>query len=307
MKKLASLVCCAGAFIKNVCFEVGLITPKRVQVPVISVGNLAFGGTGKTPIVAWLVQRLKDPAVLSRGYRGQYEHSAPQIIDASCSPSLCGDEPALIARMKEKPLVVVGKNRCQSADLAIANGAKVIILDDGMQYRYLHRSYEIVVIPCSQPFQGGLREFPRAIKRADLVVISGIDDKNHTDVVLKELAQLTSAPVCGVRYELASFEGKKVAAFCAIGWPKRFFADLKRAGAEVVATKVKPDHSSFSVAELRAFAESADQAQLLVCTAKDAVKLGEVDLPLPLTVADAKLEFVFGEQHLHKVVYEVMD
>ena len=303
MKILASKLICAGAKVKNYCFANGLIRPHAVDAFVISVGNLAAGGRGKTSVVQWLVEQIDGAAVLTRGYRSQMEHGMPKLIDAGCDPKVCGDEPALIARMPQAPMVFVGKNRCASAKMALQEGAKVIILDDGMQYRYLKRDVEIVLVN-EKDFTGKefLRESLNELKRADLVVIMGKDDRNAASVLLKDIKHCTDAPVCAVRYRLSPMHGKKVAAFCALGNPKQFFEDLKAAGAEVVATMVKRDHRPFTRRELARFASQAD---LLVCTAKDWVKLKNIDLPIEC--AHAKLEWVFGKEHMERIVDEVMD
>ncbi len=303
MKIVISKLLQAGASVKNYCFANGLIKPHSVGVPVISVGNLAAGGRGKTSLVQWLATQFDQPAVLTRGYRSQLEHKTPKLIDAHCDPKVCGDEPALIARMQQAPLVFVGKNRCESAKMAALKGAKVIILDDGMQYRYLKRDVEIVLVN-EKDFTGKefLRERLSELKRADLVVIMGVDDRNALSVLLKDIERYTDAPVCAVRYRLNPMHGKKIAAFCALGNPERFFEDLKSAGAEIVATMVKRDHLPFKEREL---AELASQADLLVCTAKDWVKLKNIDLPIECV--HAELEWVFGKEHIQRIVDETMD
>jgi len=303
LKKLASKAIQTAATIKNYCFSKGLIQPHEVAIPVISVGNIAAGGSGKTSLVQWLVREIKDVAVLTRGYRSQMEHKSPGLINSQCDPRICGDEPAMLARMKESPLVYVGKNRCASAKMAAEDGAKVLVLDDGMQYRYLKRNFEIVLVT-QDDFNGKsfLRENFRSLERADLIVVMGADDKNSVSMLLRDIAHFTKAPVCGVRYRLSPMKGQKVAAFCALGNPQRFFNDLEKAGAEIVAKMVKPDHCAFSKQEL---AELAREAEVLVCTAKDMVKLQNIDLPV--VCAHAELEFTFGKRHIERIVYEVMD
>ena len=290
------------------CFDQALLKPFTVPVPVISVGNLAAGGTGKTSLVMWLAERLNQPAILIRGYRSQLERQMPQLIDHTTCVSVCGDEAALLARMDKRPLVFVGKNRKLSAQMATDARAKVIILDDGMQYRYLDRQFEIVLVT-RHDLEGKsfLREHPKALKRADLVVLMAQDDKNVSNVLLSKLNRFTKAPICGVQYELPSMKGEQIAAFCAIGRPQQFFDSLRRAGAEIMATRVKPDHRTFLPSELNALAKKAKGARMLVCTAKDRVKIVSDDLDLPLKVAHAKLKFLFGKEHLERIMYEVMD
>lgn len=256
-----------------------------MSVPVISVGNLALGGTGKTALVEYLVKRLEQPAVLTRGYRSEMEHQKPQLIDAACDARLCGDEPALLAKSS---MVVVGKNRCEGAQVAMDAGAKVLVMDDGMQHRYLKRDLNIVIIDRSRL----TREPLTALKRADLVMTFE-EDPAFFDLIKK----YTDAPMVGVRYQIEPIEGP-VAAFCAIGNPKRFFNGLEKAGATLIARRSKRDHSAFSEKELQALHAKAP----LVCTRKDYVKL---KTSLPVRCVDAKLEFTFGKEHLDKMLEKI--
>ncbi len=292
-----------GAAVKNWLIDRGWIQTMRSELPVISVGNLAPGGSGKTALVQWLAERLNEPAVLTRGYKSQLEYKSPTLIGSIVDPKICGDEPAMLARLAVQPKVIVGKNRRKSAKLAKAVGARVIILDDGMQYRYLRRDVEIVMLSKNDLDGKILRESPRALKRADLIVIMDAYDKNDCSVLLRKLARITSAPVVGAHYELPNLQGQDVAAFCALGKPERFFEDLKRAGANVVATKAKRDHKAFSEVELKAFAKATGAK--LVCTRKDGVKLKNIDIPI--TVIDADLNFAFGYEHIEGMLREIMD
>ena len=258
----------------------------------ISVGNIAFGGRAKTAFVEYLADRLDGIAILTRGYRSKMEHQSPTIIDSTTDPKVCGDEPALLARLKSQPIVVVGKNRCEGAKIAEKAGAKVIVLDDGFQHRYLMRDLNVVMIS-SEDLEGTafLRESPKALRRADLIVVIG-------ECSDERIAQFSDAPVAGVKYVLPQMNGEKMAAFCALGSPKQFFESLQTTGAEVVSTLSKRDHAAFSQTELLAFCEKAQGAQKLVCTRKDAIKLEKFPLPLPIEIIDAKLEFTFGKEHL---------
>ncbi|MCB1117278.1 MAG: tetraacyldisaccharide 4'-kinase [Chlamydiia bacterium] len=293
----------SGAAIKNWFIDRGWVASMRSQLPVISVGNLAPGGSGKTAFVQWLVERLDKPAVLTRGYKSQLEHRRPTLIDSKTDPKVCGDEPAMLAQLPCRPMVIVGKNRRAGAQLAKDVGARILILDDGMQYRYLKRDIEIVMLSKDDLDGKILREPPTALKRADLIVIMDAYDKNECNVLLQKLAHITHAPVAGAHYVLPNLQGQDVAAFCALGRPDRFFQDLKRAGANVVATRFKRDHKAFTEAELKAFAKAAGTQ--LVCTRKDGVKLGQIDIPI--TVIDAGLNFAFGYEHIEEVLREIMD
>ncbi|MCC7290873.1 MAG: tetraacyldisaccharide 4'-kinase [Phycisphaerales bacterium] len=262
----------------------------RPAVPVISVGNLTVGGTGKTPMVIALVERLarigKKPAVLMRGYRA----------DASGM----NDEQRLIQRACPGVVCLADPDRCRAARVAVErHGADALVLDDGFQHRRLARDLDLVLIDATCPFgfdrllpRGLLREPVEGLRRAHAVVITRADE---TDAgALRALnARIESlcpkAPRLAARHRVAGLvdlegnaagelsAGCKVFAFAGIGNPRSFLSTLKRLGAEVVGTRWRPDHSYYSprVAASLLREGAAHRADVLVTTEKDAVKLIE--------------------------------
>ena len=269
-----------GAFLRNGAYDLGVFKAQDAGLPVVSVGNIIAGGTGKTPFVKFLAQELSKKlkiAIVSRGYRSKIENTGQvfQVIPEMDVAS-CGDEPYWLARDLPEVQVWVGKNRLISAMRAKEKGANLILMDDGMQHRKLKRDIEIVLVDGEDPFGNGfflprglLRDSPARLKTADCIVV--INPSSGT--LEQELRHFTQAPIVfAERVADVSLKGKKVAVFCAIGKPQKFLHSVREAGGEVVASFFKPDHDPFYPEELKKFAEES-LADVLVCTEKDQVKL----------------------------------
>ncbi len=253
------------------------MVPFRAPVPVVCVGNLTAGGTGKTPIAAALFRRLKargkNPFFLTRGYGGKL--SGPIRVTASHRAVDVGDEALLL--LAAGP-VVVAHDRAAGARLAVADGADVIVMDDGYQNFTLHKDLSLVVVDAAQKFGNGrllpagpLREFVRfGLKRADGVIVAG---KGEGEVDLKGF----KGPVMRVRLthaDMPQLKGTKVVGFAGIGRPEKFFASLEECGADIVARKRFSDHHVYSHAEIaRLKAMARERDALLVTTRKDYVRL----------------------------------
>jgi tetraacyldisaccharide 4'-kinase len=260
----------------------GWLATARAPRPVVVVGNLTVGGTGKTPLTIWLARELRARGLavglLSRGYgrRG----AAPREVLVGSDWHEVGDEPLILARRGGCP-TFVAVDRVAGARALAARGVEVIVADDGLQHLRLGRDCAIVVIDGARGFGNGrllpagpLREPLAALSRADLVVVNGAP--THAS-----LAQLPRQGVLGMQLSaqeamrldaqvaprtLASFAGERVHAVAGIGNPQRFFAQLREAGIEVLEHPF-PDHHPFSAAEL----DFGDRLPVLM-TEKDAVK-----------------------------------
>lgn len=297
----------SGIALRNFAYDNNLIQPVEAKIPVVSIGNIVAGGTGKTPLVRFLSEALLPEirvAILSRGYRSEVEKSNQLMkISSEDSAKKCGDEPFWLSQVLPEASVWVGKNRSLSASFAREAGAQVLILDDGMQYRQLNRDFEVVVMDGDDLFgkgyflpRGLLRDTPRRLEDADLIVINQAKDRQR---VREEVAKYTKAPLVFVRMHVeGDLKGKKVGIFCAIGRPERFMQAVREAGAEVVATYFKADHDSFDPKELNSFAKRSG-AELLVCTEKDRVKLPP---EMPILALEGKIEIVGGKEHWDAMV-----
>jgi tetraacyldisaccharide 4'-kinase len=249
-------------------------------VPVIVVGNITAGGTGKTPVVAWLAARLhalgRRPAIVSRGYGGT-RHREPALVTASSSAADVGDEPLLLARRTGVP-VIVGAGRVAAARLAVEQGADVVVADDGLQHYALARDLEIVVVDGERGFGNGrmlpagpLREPTGRLAQAGLVLRNGgpaVPGALCFELELGEAMGLTRAE----RRAAAAFAGRKVWAVAGIGNPARFIAELRRRGIDAQPVEV-PDHGTTDLAGLQARADWP-----ILMTEKDAVKYPDCDL-----------------------------
>ncbi len=293
----------AGVAIRNEAYDRGMLKAHDAGLPVISVGNIIAGGTGKTPFVKFLAEELSKKfqiAIVSRGYRSNAEKT-DQVFQVTPETGVasCGDEPYWLARVLPKVQVWVGKNRLDSARQAKEKGAEVALMDDGMQHRKLKRDIEIVLVDGEDPFgkgfflpRGFLRDSPARLKKADCIVV--IDSSSNG--IEQEIRRYSDAPIVFAQRETeVSFKGKKVAVFCAIGKPQKFLQSVRQAEGEIVASFFKPDHEPFDAEELKKFAEES-LADMLVCTEKDQVKLpSEFKCRLPIVPLTSHLKISGNE------------
>ena len=256
-------------------YRIGLLKKHTLQIPVIVVGNITVGGTGKTPLVIWLADFLKSrgyqPGVISRGYGGR-ARSWPQGVTVDSDPKQIGDEALLIAKKTGCPMAV-GPSRVEAAKLLISQSAcDVILSDDGLQHYALNRTLEIAVIDGSRRFGNGyclpagpLREPIERLKSVDLLVVNGnaYEDNEFTMQLVGD--QLVNC-VTGEQKSLEEFSQVKCHALAGIGNPERFFNTLKSAGI-IITCHGFPDHHQFQPKDIK----YRDKKPVLM-TEKDAVK-----------------------------------
>ena len=282
-------------------------------VPIISVGNLAVGGTGKTPVVDYLIKFClahgRRVAVVSRGYGGR-KHPGVQIVSGGNGPLLepeqCGDEPYLLARRNPQALVLVSPKRADAVRQAVEEyGAEIILLDDGFQHLAVQRDFDIVLLDAQRPLGNGqllpaglLREPVSALGRGDLFLLTRCDNKTGCDLPVKgpvlhcrhALAD-HALNLKGQQVPLASLGGKRGIAFAGIAEPAGFFRSLKDKGLGLVVEFSFADHCSYGESELRQLTAACQEADYLITTEKDAVKLNALNLPLPCYQVPLILEF----------------
>ena len=247
---------------------------ERIGAPVIVVGNLTVGGSGKTPLVIALIEALRArgfrPAIVSRGYGGTQRK--PAVLDDTLDPSRYGDEPSLMRR-RTGAMVAVGRDRARAAALLVQRGANVVIADDGLQNRALARDIEICVIDGQRRFgneqllpAGPLREPLERLKQVDFRVCNGARaEPGEIPMRLSGDMAVALAGAAGAR-PLSSFSKKRVHAVAAIGNPERFFASLQVRGIDVIAHPF-PDHHVFAPADI-----SFSDGLPVLMTEKDAIK-----------------------------------
>lgn len=257
----------------------------EVGVPVICVGNYTLGGAGKTPTVLALVEMLRGlgetPFVISRGYGGALK-GALRVDAARHTAEQVGDEPLM---MEADVPVVIARNRIDGAALARANGASVIVMDDGFQNPSLRKDVSVIVIDAARGIGNG-RVFPAGPLRAplstQLVQTDALMVIGDGDAAASVAADITrrGAPVFRATLmpdsqSLAALRGKHVLAFAGIGDPEKFFATLSRAGLKVAARRAFPDHHVYSSDEIASLRKEAGAGSLtLVTTQKDMARLG---------------------------------
>lgn len=258
------------------CYRWGVLYAYRLPVPVIVVGNITAGGTGKTPLTLWLVNFLREqgykPGIISRGYGGK-SSTWPQAVTAESNPDLVGDEAVLLATRAACP-VAVGPDRVATGELLLNEfDCDIIISDDGLQHYRLERDVEIAVIDGKRREGNGLmlpagplREPIARLTSVDAVVVNGgRAQRGEFEMTLqgRRLENLTDNDWTKDLEELA---GKQVHAVAGIGNPSRFFAALRQAGLEVIEHPY-PDHHQFSAKDVQ-----FDDFLPVLMTEKDAVK-----------------------------------
>ncbi|HEX2781559.1 MAG TPA: tetraacyldisaccharide 4'-kinase [Gemmatimonadaceae bacterium] len=265
---------------RGALYDLGLLPARRTALPSISVGNLSVGGTGKTPVSAHIAARLRDlggkPAIVLRGYGG--------------------DEPLVHATLNPSVPVVVSPDRVAGVARARVLGADVAVLDDAFQHRRAQRSADIVLVSTESWTDqrrllpaGPWREPLRALRRATLAIVTRKAASSGaaaavSDALRRAVPSLQVAIVALLPDELrdargtgsaplAVLAGKNVHAIAAIADPRSFVAQLEQAGAARVTPSVFPDHYEFTDGDARRLALEAPDADIVVCTLKDAVKL----------------------------------
>jgi tetraacyldisaccharide 4'-kinase len=302
--RLLWLLLCGAAVVygmilrlRALLYRAGLIPSRRLPVPVISVGNVTLGGTGKTPMVAWLARFLigrgKRVAVLSRGYGGSSKGAIRIVSDGSrllLTPEEAGDEPYLLAQSVPGLMVVIGADRYRAGLLALQElKPDLFILDDGFQHLRLKRDLNILLLDAEHPFANGktlpagfLREQPAACGRSDLVIYTRCGEGKHPDLfpgkpsLCSRHTLLGLVPIEGG--ELRGFgglESSRITAFSGIANPAAFFDMLEARGLRLTATLAFPDHTGYGEEELAALCrlKDASRSTLMITTEKDAVKL----------------------------------
>ena len=305
---------------RNRRYDRGQSEVHRVEVPVISVGNLSLGGTGKTPLVEWLArwfrQREVRVSIVSRGYGAEQGERNDEALELELA---LPDVPHL-----QNP------NRVEAAQLAVEElETQLILLDDGFQHRRLGRDLDIVLIDATEPFgfghvfpRGTLREPLAGLHRADVMVLSRADilesaEREKIRLRVSELApNVTWCEVVHQPARLMDADGgespldfqshEKVAAFCGIGNPAGFRHTLESLGCQLTWWREFPDHHNYTRDDVDLLAAWAKDADRILCTRKDLVKLGVAQLGnVPLFAVAIELAFLHGQDELAKVLESI--
>ena len=309
--------------LRNYGYEHSILTTKKASAPVISVGNLTLGGTGKTPLVAWLAhwfaQHNKKPAIISRGYKAK--------------TGQLSDEAAELKILLPTVPHYANKQRLIAAREAITKGSDVLLLDDGFQHRQISRDLNLVTIDATDPF-GCNRLFPRGLlreplwglKRADALVLTRTDQVSiKTRIEIQEQCfqfvgshdkpwiETEHRPsnlrlVDGTTQPLKTLQDKRILSLSAIGNPAAFHRTLTTLGHEPVATLTFPDHHTYTTDDIHRISEETESvgAEIIVTTLKDLVKLPLANVRnRPLCALEIGIQFKTGLQDLEYLLNKI--
>jgi tetraacyldisaccharide 4'-kinase len=321
--RVAEMPYTVAVTIRNRRYDRGAAAIHRVDAPIITVGNLSLGGTGKTPMVKWLAKRFENAglrvAIVSRGY--------------GAADGKHNDEAMELAQALPSVPHIQNRDRVAGAQQAIREfNSQLLLLDDGFQHRRLGRDLDIVLLDALEPFgfehvfpRGTLREPLVGLRRANVVCLSRADavSQSERDVIRERVAKIASQAIwceaahaaskltnaSGESQPLEFLANHRVAAFCGIGNPAGFRHTLTAAGCEPVGWQEFPDHHGYSTAdqsELVAIAQSC-KADMFVCTQKDLVKLPQQQFGgLPVWAVAIEMKFLRGQEELERILAGVV-
>lgn len=309
---------------RTALYRKGVLQSFDLGAPVISVGNITTGGTGKTPVVAWVAEALSGEGlrvcILTRGYGRRDEGKRVLVSDGQSIQSDAeegGDEPFMLAEMlRGKAAVISDRNRAGAASWAREHlKSEVFVLDDGFQHLRVRRELDIVTVDGTNPFGGGrllpqgrLREPLRGLGRADLIIITRSEQAPDVSALKREVERwsgrknvIISRTRTGAVRPLAHTPAGplsaptayRVAAFCALGNPQAFFRHLERTGFDLTSTRAFTDHHRYTQPDIESITREAMEggAEALLTTAKDAVKLKRLRFELPCFVVEIECDF----------------
>ena len=318
----------------------GWFSAAKLPAPVISVGNLTTGGTGKTPLVEWVcrsiaheagagVERAKGICVLTRGYGRENPKMQVVVSDGVrllAREQEAGDEPLLLGKnLLGIAAVIANRDRVAAGNWALEKwSSEVFVLDDGFQHLRLARDLDIVTIDATNPWggasllpQGRLREPRAGLSRADCVVITRADQVENPAAIKAAVKQLVGTiPIFSSRMvtsairrlddesvDSESLRSKSLVAFCGVGNPESFFNHLRREGYATTFTRAFADHHKYNQSELDALINEAKGhgAAALITTAKDAIKVSALNLELPCYILDIQIS-IDEEDRLTEII-----
>ena len=328
--RVFSFLFLTGYLIRKSFYCLGLIKPKKLSAKVISVGNITAGGSGKTPFVLYLAKKLQGKginfAILTRGYKRLSKDT--REMKKNDSPDIkweqVGDEPFLLSNHLPEVPIIVDKDRFYSGKIAQDKyKADFLFLDDGFQHWRLKRDLDIVMVDSSIDLgkekllpAGRLREPLSSLKRANLFVLTRVDQSEYKDKVKKLLQKYNpQAPIIEsilqtssiqnwkdkTEIDLSQYKGKKGLTFCGIGNPYSFERTLKSLGLEILNAFFFSDHYIYTRKDLLSLQEEAKKsgAEYLITTEKDSIRLPDTgELTIPLLVVKVELKIISGEEKL---------
>jgi tetraacyldisaccharide 4'-kinase len=336
--RILSRIWSFGYQLRRTMYHTGLIPSHRFSVPVISVGNLTFGGTGKTPFIIWLAELINDMgqsvAVLTRGYKGKLENDIGVIKGGSRfikSSILFGDEPVLISKRIKKGAVVVGRKRAENFKKVFHEiEPDFVLLDDGYQHLQIQRHCNIALFDAGLPLSryktapsGYLREGLSAINDADLVIITKADqvdalrvkqlidmiDEHSRKELPKALLRYCFMGVYNSQGELAfqtdHLIDRKVIIISAIASPESFAFSIQECKAVIVGKYFFPDHYFFKKQDLEPIIEESEKKQaMIICSEKDMVKIKMTTQYEGIYYVPITVDFIEGRDEVLNILWK---
>ena len=301
---------------RNWAYDYQLLSSYQSSLPIISVGNITVGGTGKTPTVDWLVKAFtaagKRIAIVSRGYGGSYQQAVAVVSDGCqimMAAEQCGDEPLLLARRNPECPIIVARQRAAGVRYVEEHlDVDVIVLDDAFQHRRLARDVDLVLLDARDPFgnrwtlpAGKLREGISALKRADVLLLTRSDsmvdlpDCSRPFFHSRHCLSLTVTALDGITCHIDELKNKNICAFSGLADNQRFLETLSEHGVVPDRFCSLPDHVVYVPETLEMISTEAAGCDLLLTTEKDAVKLAANMFELPCYYVGLHLEITDGE------------
>ena len=330
-----------GINLRNLAYDRNILKIHKLPIPVISIGNVTVGGTGKTPVTLSLARLLQDPpynqkpAVLSRGYKRKSR--GYQLVSAGdgpiCDAIQSGDEPQMYARKLSDVPVAVDTDRVRGGRTLIRHlSPSVILLDDAFQHRRLHRDLDIVLLDSSVEFQqerllpaGPMREPMTSLKRADLIVLTHFqpgDDVSEQlwDICAEQFGE-DRLCACGIKpvrctrinngkeIPLDELRKCRLIAFCGIAKPETYLQALIKLGTNTPFLIRFPDHHRYRPKDVEKLANvfTAEKADYLITTEKDAVKLSGLFQALPILALEIEIDWLNGTENLKRELFRLFE
>jgi len=322
-----------------------MMRPHQLGCPVVSIGNLTVGGTGKTPVVEKLARELslrgRKVAILSRGYKSTRRRipgndPSPVRVVSEGGALLfdsknAGDEPFMLAKNLRGVAVVVDKDRVECGRHAISQlGSDLLILDDGLQYLRLHRRFDLVLIDREAPFgneyilpRGTLREPPHHLRRATHILVTKSDGSDLSELHQRIRRYNRTAPIIECRHRpvelqdfstgeqlpLASLQGLRAGSLSAIASPESFEQGLRRLGVSLELTQSFADHHRYSKRELDRFIKRCTRrgVSCILTTEKDAVRMPRLlNQEIPIRYLRIEIEIIKGQEHWDRMIGQLL-